>query len=241
MLLRSVTEHVRNQNWFAVWIDFAIVVFGVIIGLQVANWNEVQTQRAQTQRMLGEVLVDLEEIRKLSARMRDAEFDTTILTDALITSLEVGKETTPGDVLATFNQMSYFSQAAPPPAALSDLLVSARLDLIERDSMRDALRQLAETFAMSRETQVEYMRVFNSAWAELSQHVTLRRTPNVERDRARWSFKEVDIAALRSDKQARVSLTRLYIFQENMQSLHQRSLDAIDAVLAETSDSSEEE
>jgi hypothetical protein len=35
MLLRRVIEHVREQNWLAVFIDFLIVVVGVFIGIQV--------------------------------------------------------------------------------------------------------------------------------------------------------------------------------------------------------------
>jgi hypothetical protein len=37
MILRSVTKHVKEQNWFAVGLDLLIVVFGVFIGPQVAN------------------------------------------------------------------------------------------------------------------------------------------------------------------------------------------------------------
>ena len=33
MLLRRVIEHVNTQNWFAVGIDFVIVVVGVVIGI----------------------------------------------------------------------------------------------------------------------------------------------------------------------------------------------------------------
>jgi hypothetical protein len=40
MLLRRITKHVTDQNWFAVFIDFLIVVVGVFIGIQVANWND---------------------------------------------------------------------------------------------------------------------------------------------------------------------------------------------------------
>lgn len=40
MLLRRITKHVKDQNWFAVGIDFVIVVIGVFIGIQVANWND---------------------------------------------------------------------------------------------------------------------------------------------------------------------------------------------------------
>ena len=40
MLLRRVIEHVKTQNWTAIAIDFVIVVTGVFIGIQVANYNE---------------------------------------------------------------------------------------------------------------------------------------------------------------------------------------------------------
>ncbi|MEO0368600.1 MAG: hypothetical protein AAF197_07420 [Pseudomonadota bacterium] len=45
MLLRRVTKQVKDQNWFAVGIDFAIVVIGVFIGIQVANWNDARGDR----------------------------------------------------------------------------------------------------------------------------------------------------------------------------------------------------
>ncbi|MEM6898941.1 MAG: hypothetical protein AAF583_04125 [Pseudomonadota bacterium] len=47
MILRRITEHVKNQNWFAVALDFLIVVAGVFIGIQVANWNEVRQFNTQ--------------------------------------------------------------------------------------------------------------------------------------------------------------------------------------------------
>jgi hypothetical protein len=47
MILRRIKAHVEKENWFAVGIDFCIVVLGVFIGLQVANWN---TQRSDANR-----------------------------------------------------------------------------------------------------------------------------------------------------------------------------------------------
>ena len=43
MILRRVMLHVRKQEWTAIWIDLVIVVVGVFIGIQVANWNEQRT------------------------------------------------------------------------------------------------------------------------------------------------------------------------------------------------------
>ena len=46
MLLRRVMEYVNAQNWFAVGVDFVIVVVGVVIGIEVANWNDVRNNKA---------------------------------------------------------------------------------------------------------------------------------------------------------------------------------------------------
>ncbi len=45
MLLRRISEHVRTQNWFAVALDFVIVVLGVFMATQVANWNAARIER----------------------------------------------------------------------------------------------------------------------------------------------------------------------------------------------------
>lgn len=53
MLLSRVIEHVKAQNWTAIGIDFVIVVVGVFIGIQVANWNEVRNNKAGLVASLG--------------------------------------------------------------------------------------------------------------------------------------------------------------------------------------------
>ncbi len=59
MLLRRITEHVKAQNWFAVGLDFMIVIVGVFIGIQVANWNETRGDRHREAQILNEVAADL--------------------------------------------------------------------------------------------------------------------------------------------------------------------------------------
>lgn len=46
MLLRSLTKHVKDQNWFAVALDFFIVVAGILIAFQITNWSEGRQTRA---------------------------------------------------------------------------------------------------------------------------------------------------------------------------------------------------
>lgn len=59
MILRRVAEHTKAQNWFAVTLDFLIVVVGVFIGIEVANLNEARQDRQEERRYYGQLLVDL--------------------------------------------------------------------------------------------------------------------------------------------------------------------------------------
>ncbi len=61
MILRRITEHVKTQNWFAVGIDFLIVVIGVFIGIQVSNWNENRALDRQSDLFSERLIADLRE------------------------------------------------------------------------------------------------------------------------------------------------------------------------------------
>lgn len=59
MLFRRIAQHVRTQNWTAIFIDFAIVVIGVFIGIQVSNWNQQQSKIVKQDELLVQLVEDL--------------------------------------------------------------------------------------------------------------------------------------------------------------------------------------
>ncbi len=61
MILRRVIEHVKAQNWTAVALDFVIVVVGVFIGIQVANWNEMRAANARKTEIIAALVTDLKD------------------------------------------------------------------------------------------------------------------------------------------------------------------------------------
>ena len=75
MLLRRITQHVKDQNWFAVGIDFVIVVIGVFIGIQVANWNEARAEKnriaAQLASFRNELVLARDDLANLQAYYED--------------------------------------------------------------------------------------------------------------------------------------------------------------------------
>lgn len=61
MILRRVIMHVRNQEWTAIAIDFAIVVLGVFVGIEVSNWNASLADRSNEMLYLGYLSKDLQD------------------------------------------------------------------------------------------------------------------------------------------------------------------------------------
>lgn len=67
MLLRRIIEHVKAQNWTAVALDFVIVVVGVFIGIQVANWNDARQSHKRLERIVTAMKVDMADARRVEA------------------------------------------------------------------------------------------------------------------------------------------------------------------------------
>lgn len=60
MLLRRVIQNVKKQEWTAIAIDFLIVVVGVFVGIQAANWNEVRADQSRARGYLERIHNDVE-------------------------------------------------------------------------------------------------------------------------------------------------------------------------------------
>ena len=59
MIFRRTAANLRTQNWTAIAIEIAIVVIGVFIGTQVANWNQARLEKQATGRMLVQLVPEL--------------------------------------------------------------------------------------------------------------------------------------------------------------------------------------
>ena len=87
MLLRRIMKHVIAQNWFAVGVDFVIVVVGVVIGIEVANWNDVRNNKAglvaSLERLDKEVSQNIDIIEKVLITFEEGREDLDLGRDAL--------------------------------------------------------------------------------------------------------------------------------------------------------------
>ena len=60
MIFHSIVEALRKQNWTAIGLELVIVVIGVFVGTQVANWNQARVETAATRRLLVQFTPELQ-------------------------------------------------------------------------------------------------------------------------------------------------------------------------------------
>ena len=136
MLLRSVTKHVNDQNWFAVFLDLMIVVIGVFIGIEVSNWNADRAgdKKAQVliKRLYGDLINDSDVMNILLNYH-------AVVRNYAITAIDGfnGKKTVNDEqfVIAAYQA----SQIAGPwgyRSTYNELLSTGHFDLIKSDELK---------------------------------------------------------------------------------------------------------
>lgn len=59
MILRRLTRNLRAQNWTSSAVELAIVILGVFIGIEGANWNQARQERQETRQLLTQLKAEL--------------------------------------------------------------------------------------------------------------------------------------------------------------------------------------
>jgi hypothetical protein len=132
MILRSITRHVRDQNWFAVAIDFIIVIVGVFIGIQVANWNAARLEAQEEVLLVERIRADFERIEEDAERSLAYHQARAAELRILVRSLRRGllaDEDRPAVERALFLGPA-FQTSADNSGTFSELLSSGRANLL---------------------------------------------------------------------------------------------------------------
>jgi hypothetical protein len=84
MILSRISHAVRTQNWFAVALEFLIVIAGVVIGFQVNAWNEGRQERALEADILVRLHREFTQLRDVGDRHLEAKTRQRALLSAWI-------------------------------------------------------------------------------------------------------------------------------------------------------------
>lgn len=142
MLLRRITAHVRNENWFAVFLDLVVVVVGLFIGLQIDDWWERQREARLESAYLLEIQEDFvanksnleKSIREIEQIIRDmiVLHGQSTLPEPSLSSAELNKQ------FRSINDMPTFVLVS---RAYANLTGSGDLKLMRDRLLKNALAE----------------------------------------------------------------------------------------------------
>ena len=144
MRFRSITKHVKEQNWFAVVLDFVVVVVGILIALQISNWNELRQARIAESTLLVSLEGDFKTLKDTLenrfARAKRLIADTSELIELVRSNQK------PSNIPNTKQALlsaSLFSAPVARPTSFIDGLQSGRISRLQSGNLRRALNAYA--------------------------------------------------------------------------------------------------
>lgn len=153
MILSRIAKAIREQNWFAIAIEFVIVILGVVIGFQISAWNEARRERAEEAGFLHALSADTrysrEHLEQTAARL---EVQQAAL--ERLHRVHRGETGTGGDTFVAdlANGLFYLSWLDVNESTFDTLVGSGRLSLIDDPELVGMLQTLSASYDDARAT-----------------------------------------------------------------------------------------
>ena len=159
MILRRFTQHLKEQDWFAVGLELCVVIVGIFLGMQVSDWNDDRKQREIRQGMLSTLKAELQSSK---AAFQSALEWNMINRDRAITTLNALKrcEALPGedqDIVETFKNYQSILSISINRASFDEMTASGQFAAIEDRLLKTTISEIYFRFDLLEQFQV-YMR-----------------------------------------------------------------------------------
>ncbi|MCK7592721.1 hypothetical protein [Pseudomarimonas salicorniae] len=147
MILRRIAQQLREQNWAAIAIEFVLLIVGVFLGIQVANWNEDRQQVARQAQYMERLRVDFEgirdRIREHFAIYRDAEDGGDYLLELADADSDVTRDQPVDEerLSRAYNALTSLRIPPPLPATYVEMRSEGQLSYIANPALRDSLAE----------------------------------------------------------------------------------------------------
>jgi len=150
MILRRLSKSIRKQDWFAVLIEFVVVVAGIFAGLQANDWAQERQDRRQEQAALERLFLEAESAHQLlngsvqhTLRMNQMRRNAVQFVDS--------DDPVPEDELPLkigINTLAMFPPVIPISVAYDELKSSGLLQLIRSAAVRGQVAEFHANLAI---------------------------------------------------------------------------------------------
>ena len=139
MILRSITQHLKDQNWFAVVLDFSIVVIGILLAFQITNWNEAQQTKINEQAILKQLESEFTEIKTELEKQISVREVWAREIGSLIKILEGNDKAEDSIIKSGLDAATATGRTPAQSAAYLQLMASGELSMISNELLRQSL------------------------------------------------------------------------------------------------------
>jgi len=147
-LSRRWSGKVREQNWFAVAIDFLILVAGVFLGIQAANWNDIRKDRVEERRYYAQILDDLRADQQTlqDTLQRAAKYDVAAENTLRAIRSGIPPGSTPGRFAIDIHQAGWLYIPRPSRRTYDELISTGNLGLLRSEAAKAAIADYYASF-----------------------------------------------------------------------------------------------
>ncbi len=136
MILRRLSQSIKEQNWTAIWIEFILLVAGVFLGIQVANWNQEreanQKSKVFTERLKADLREEAFGYQYLIEYNRDVLASAEKAVNALTGKVPLSNE----QLLINAYRATQYKQPQRFRASYDELISTGNIGLIKDQKLR---------------------------------------------------------------------------------------------------------
>jgi len=229
MLLRQISGNLKSQNWTAVWLDLAIVVLGIFLGLQVSQWYERQQERELESSILQRLQMEFESRSSEAATAIEFHQEEIVSLNLILRSLEARNlaDSENAQFRAGLQNAMAYDLGPSRSGTYVEILSSGQFRLLRDQQLRSALSSYDDLvakatllFANFQQNQRKHERVFYG-------RVQREPTREIEHESSptglvfmHGEISELDFEAMAGDEEFIEALERLVEYHINFQFWH---------------------
>jgi|GEM_PF-760738 len=230
MILRRLSQSLKEQNWTAIAVEFVLLVAGVFLGIEAQQWNNERADRQQERVYLERILSDVDisiETNKLNVERLTAISDEESFVVASLRqcSLPEARRDYFADGLSDLGKVG---TSVFVLSTVDEMLSAGKFSIIRNPKMRDTLNGLARD--------AKYQsNIFNAVNTQIGAAATTTSTRVIRIytdhktpfDPVRWDELDIDFNALCKDRQFQSAVSTIRYLTDAGISLNNRALNSL--------------
>ena len=151
--LRRLSTRLREHDWLAVLIELLIVVVGVFLGIQAANWNDARKAAHEERRYYAQLIEDLrKDVEALRFGVERSKANDQAA-ESVLAALERGPapDANYGKLAVNIHYAGFLFVPQPARRTYDELISTGNLGILRNEKAKSAIAAYYEDFATDRQ------------------------------------------------------------------------------------------